>query len=125
MIITVNRKTQTEDGIFGELSIDQHPFKCVTLEKKSKAIGAGTYSVEFTYSPTFNRIMPLINVPGREGIRIHWANYPFQLEGCIAVGDKVDGDAIDDSRTTFNQLWNIINEEKTINIVVNDEVKNA
>lgn len=29
----------------------------------------------------------VLNVPGRSGIRIHSANYFFQLLGCIALGD--------------------------------------
>jgi len=120
MILTLNRKTKTPDGIFGTLEVDVHPFTCVTLEKLDRAIPAGTYNIEFTYSPAFNRIMPLLDVPQREGIRIHWANYPNQLEGCIAVGDKVDGDAVDDSRIAFNQLWNIIHGVAPLNIMVND-----
>lgn len=120
MIITVNRKTQTPDAVFGDLSFDLHPFTCVTLERKDKMIPAGTYSMELTYSPAFNRIMPLINVPNRTGIRVHWANFPNQLEGCIALGDKVDGDAIDDSRIAFNQFWNVIHDQAQLNIVIND-----
>lgn len=120
MMLTVTREKVTEDGIFGTLSVDTKPFNCVTVENKEKAIPAGIYSVEFTYSPAFNRVMPLIDVPGREAIRIHPANLPTQLEGCIAVGATIDGDAIDSSRVTFNQLFTIIQDQKDLKITVQE-----
>src|SRR5271154_7560091 len=98
MTIIVQRKTKTADGIFGVLTLDWHPFTCVTLENLVKSIPAGIYDLNFTYSPHFNRVMPHIIVPSRDalaggdaGIRIHWANFPTQLDGCIAVGTSVDG----------------------------------
>lgn len=44
-------------------------------------IPAGAYPMKWTFSPTFNRMMWLVeDVPGRTGIRIHSGNY---------AGDKV------------------------------------
>lgn len=127
MLITVNRKTKTADGIFGVLSLDWNPFTCVTLENLSKSIPAGIYELNFTYSPHFNRVMPHIVVPTRDlaaggdaGIRIHWANFPAQLEGCIAVGTDVDGDSIDESLVPFNQLFKILNMQAGLQIQIND-----
>lgn len=127
MIIYVKRRTKSADGIFGTLSIDQNPFTCVTLENLAKSIPAGTYDLNFTYSPHFNRIMPHIIVPSRDqaaggdaGIRIHWANFPAQLDGCIAVGTMVYGDSIDQSLIPFNQLYAIMNQQAGIKIQVMD-----
>lgn len=127
MLITVQRKTKTSDGIFGQLTLDWNPFTCVTLENLAKSIPAGLYDVNFTYSPHFNRVMPHIIVPSRDqlaggdaGIRVHWANFPAQLEGCIAVGTMVDGDSIDESLVPFNQLYAILNMQAGIKIQVND-----
>jgi Family of unknown function (DUF5675) len=120
MIIRVQRKRKTEDGIFGILSIDGNPFGCFTVENLKDSIPAGYYPVEFTYSPAFNQIMPLIDVPGRTAIRIHPANYPGQLLGCIAVGDQEEPDAIDNSRVTFNQLYKIIDGQTDLHIVIVD-----
>jgi hypothetical protein len=71
--------------------------------------------------------MPHIIVPSRDslaggdaGIRIHWANFPAQLEGCIAVGTMVDGDSIDESLIPFNQLYSILNMQAGIKVDVRD-----
>lgn len=120
MKIIVQRIRKTADGIIGLLTIDTSAFGCFTIENLKDAIPAGLYPVEFTYSPEFNTVMPLIDVPGRTAIRIHPANWPNQLLGCIAVGDKEEPDAVDDSRVTFNQLFKLINGQKGLEIEVRD-----
>ncbi len=125
MLITITRTSATKDGIFGNLCIDGKPFKCVTMENLNKEINAGVYDLDFTYSPHFNRVMPHLIVPDRDllaggdaGIRIHWANFPAQLDGCIATGTKVDGDSIDESLVPFNQLYSIIYGQTPIKVKI-------
>ena len=125
MILTVTRTFKSQDGIFGTLVIDTNPFKCVTSENLAKQIEPGVYDVNFTFSPHFNRTMPHIIDPARDalaggdaGLRIHWANFPAQLEGCIAVGTAVDGDSIDESLIPFNQLYAIIQEQVGLKLKV-------
>lgn len=118
MLITATRTSKSTDGIFGNLAIDGSPFKCVTLERLGMEILAGIYSVEFTFSPDFNRVMPLIDVPGRTGCRFHWANFPHQLLGCIALGEKVDVDAIDESVIAFNQFYAIIQGQEGLTVKI-------
>ena len=120
MNVIVQRKSNSADGIFGELSLDWNPFTCVTLENLEKSIPAGKYEVDFTYSPHFNRIMPLILVPGREGVRYHWANFSAQLAGCIALGTNIDGDSIDQSLIPFNQFYAILNQQHGITTEIRD-----
>lgn len=128
MNIIVQRKSKSIDGIFGVLTLEWNPFTCVTLENLEKAIPAGVYQVDFNYSPHFNRIMPHILVPSRDaiapggdaGIRFHWANFPAQLEGCIALGTNVDGDSIDQSLIPFNQFYSILNQQHGITVDVRD-----
>lgn len=127
MDIIVQRKQKSIDGIFGVMTLDWNPFTCVTLENLAKSIPAGIYELDFNYSPHFNRIMPHLIVPNRDklaggdaGIRIHWANFPAQLEGCIAVGTSVDGDSIDESLVPFNQLYSILNQQHGIRVDVRD-----
>ena len=53
--------------------------------KSYPSIPAGFYDVEITDSPRFKIPLYLVrNVPGRFGIRFHGANYPEELQGCIA-----------------------------------------
>ena len=55
--------------------------------KSYPCIPAGFYDVEITDSPRFRIPLYLVkNVPGRFGIRFHGANYPEELQGCIAPG---------------------------------------
>jgi hypothetical protein len=119
MKIMIKRDRRTVDGIFGTLSLDFSAFECYTVENLAKAILPGVYDVTFDYSPRFNQTLPHIHVPVRDqaaggdaGIRIHAANLPTQLEGCIAVGDKLNPDSVDDSRITLNQLLKIISPVK-------------
>lgn len=78
-------------------------FECKTLELADKnnesrisCIPYGSYFVKYTRSPLFSQhaghnvfTYEIQNVPNRGGIRIHSANYFFQLLGCIAVGDAL------------------------------------
>lgn len=123
MKIIINRESKTTDGIFGHLSLDWNSFTCVTCENLELEIAAGTYPLTFAYSPHFNRTMPLINVPGRTWTWIHWANFPVQLKGCVAVGEKIDGDAIDTSQVEWDDLWKIINMQAGIQVQINDITK--
>jgi hypothetical protein len=98
MIITIHR-ARTNPVTVGMMDIDGQLFG-VTLERPWKnnahnisCIPPGTYSVAFTPSPKFNRdMLEVLNVPGRNGIRIHAANYAHELEGCISVAAKLMGD---------------------------------
>lgn len=48
-------------------------------------VPAGTYPMVLEYSPAFRRkLWELKLVPGRSECKIHGANYPRQLRGCIA-----------------------------------------
>lgn len=72
--------------------------------------------------------MPHVVVPDRDaaaggdaGIRIHWGNNPSDYEGCIGVGNGQEGDSIDNTVATFNELYAIIKDQVglTIQIVEN------
>lgn len=115
-LLALSRKIFTDKSTIGDLYFDNE-FFCSTLELSCRrvnphghlAIPPGHYRVVLDYSPKFKRNMPrLINVPGREGILIHWANFPEDLEGCIGVGvhtPEMAADFIGSSRKTFDQLY--------------------
>lgn len=81
--------------------LDREVFVCKTLElgwldnqSNVSCIPKGTYVCKWTRSNRLSKeagksvfTYEVLNVPGRAGIRIHSANYFFQLLGCIALGD--------------------------------------
>lgn len=111
MNMTLTRKIKGKKGCFGELKIGEK-FQCYILERLDTLIPVGVYQIELTFSPRFHHLMPLLNVPNREGIRIHPANYPNQLEGCLAPGtvQSPEEDAIWNSNAAFGPLYDKITE---------------
>lgn len=104
MKIVVQRQRSTPTATFGDLSIDG-AFECHTLERPEVQIPSGTYSVEITFSPRFQRLLPLLDsVPGRTDIRIHAGNWPRDTEGCILVGQTLGVDMILSSLLALNPL---------------------
>ena len=54
-------------------------------------IPTGTYKVVRRTTPKYGNHFHILNVPHRDFILIHNANYHYQLLGCIAVGkDHID-----------------------------------
>lgn len=103
----------------GELWVDGK-FECYTLEDVVRvdgvkvygetAIPKGTYDVQVTYSPRFQRDLPLlINVKGFVGIRIHPGNTAKDTDGCLLVGTESGMDMIYNSRKAFTALFAKIN----------------
>ena len=106
-------------------------YTCHTIElpnknniKRFSCIPEGCYKVikeqpqgHFNYTH-----FRLLNVPGREGILIHIANYVSQLRGCIAVGkDLIDinNDSLHDvnySGIVLKELVNLLPENFTLEI---------
>lgn len=137
MTLNLYRKWKKPTYTIGQLFIDDSYF-CDTLEDtdrnlnqfdpieliKSKkiygetAIPTGTYYVNITHSPKFNKDLPLINnVPGFEGIRIHSGNINKDTFGCILVGENKKKGQILNSRTTLKRLMDKIKNQK--NLIIN------
>jgi len=93
--VLILRGPSTEYGTFGQLIMSG--FECHTLERPWRdnqssisSIPAGKYNCYWTYSPRFKKRVYLVDgVPNRSGIRIHPANLYSQLNGCIALGEKL------------------------------------
>lgn len=126
MLITVTRKYKDDDGLYGLLAIDSDPFKCATLERLSKCIPVGVYDLLFMWSEHFQQIMPHIivpaspaaNLPERIAIEVHWANYPNQLDGCLALGKDTDknDDMVTESKSAFAGFAKAITDQPSIKI---------
>ena len=98
--IKIIRRDYTGNQVIGSLFVldkdDCILFECVTLElpwrenaKRISCIPKGTYTAQPRVSDKYGRHMHILNVPNRDFILIHEANYVHQLQGCIAIGAKV------------------------------------
>ena len=99
------------------------------------AIPTGTYKIDMdTISPKFKdrswarfcggKLPRLLNVKGFEGVLIHVGNKPEDTLGCILVGEnKVKGQVIN-STSTFERLYEVMQEAhlrgESITITVKD-----
>lgn len=135
MHLLLRRNTFNTDSTLGELYIDGKLF-CFTLEDVVRpdgfkvygktAIRAGEYPIEMTFSPKYQKIMPLIcNVPGFDGVRIHSGNTDADTEGCVLVGYVKGTNTISRSKAAFSALYDILAEgcskgDVTLRIVNND-----
>lgn len=120
--LIVTRFKTTTDAYFGKLSLNGI-FVCYTLERIAVAIPEGTYAAVIDLSPHLNYKCPHLRVPARDsaaggdaGIRIHVANEPCQVDGCIAVGDSIDGDAMDNSGDAFRRLMALLPPNLTVTV---------
>lgn len=116
------RKESSDEGTFGELVTDAG-FKCSTGElpwrdnkPNMSCVPPGVYSVTWRKSERFGFCFHVENVPGRDDILIHAANFVGDKEkhlrsevlGCIAVGmivSKLTGQkALLQSRLALSKL---------------------
>lgn len=131
MIITTTRTYKDlnillGNGIFGNLSIDSSPFKCLTLERDGVEIPVGTYPIQWMRSAHFDQIMPHVIVPGRFAIEQHWANWPKQLDGCQALGfaEDLKGDMLIESKRAWNAYIDVILNQPSLMLrIVEDYAK--
>ena len=133
---TVERKCKRDGYTIGTLSINGKRFGdgkhyCCTLEDTDRgldskmpmnkilfmkkphitAIPTGRYQITATYSPHFNRTLPLLNnVPGYSGVRIHPGNTAADTDGCILVGENTAKGRVNNSKYWFNLLYAAIDK---------------
>jgi hypothetical protein len=108
-------KKTTTDALFGDMTYN-NKWLCFTMERTAVAIPEGTYNAHLEMSPHFGFVTPHIDVPQRTYIEIHPANYVSQLEGCVAVGSAIDGDAVDNSRRAFDSMMSVLPQEFTVEV---------
>lgn len=116
MKIKVTRQQFDPEFTIGGMTVNGFA-QCYTLEDTVRAPGEpkvfgktaippGTYPVVITFSPHFQRDLPLLqNVPGFEGVRIHPGNTAADTEGCILVGVTRLTTSISHSRVAFDSLF--------------------
>lgn len=128
MEIILNRIAKKDSYTIGKLYIDGK-YICDTCEDKDReltdsmtveeikskkvygqtAIPTGTYTVSYTMSNRFKKMMPLINdVKGFEGIRIHSGNTAADSLGCILLGENKAVGKVLNSRATCAKVYPLI-----------------
>jgi len=109
-------------------------FNCATLElpwinnqPRVSCIPEGRYTMKFEYSNSFKEFLwELKGVPGRSVIKIHRANYPSELLGCIALGlshADIDADGLLDlvsSRKAVDRFHEAMNGATSSTITITD-----
>ncbi|MCQ2319448.1 MAG: DUF5675 family protein [Bacteroidales bacterium] len=120
MTIELVRLFKRDDYTIGRLFIDGKVF-CDTLEPSVASgiiIPKGEYTIKVTYSPKFRRMLPLIDVPGREGIRIHRGNTVKDTKGCVIVGYNTRKGVVTSSELCETRLVEMLEKENEIKIIV-------
>jgi len=109
MLIKLERKKTEGNTRIGRMKIGSNYF-CDTIENMACEIAPGVYPVRLTYSPHFEKVLPLLDrVIGRTGIRIHAGNVYKDSEGCILVGEyEEEQNRLVKSRLTLEDLINQI-----------------
>jgi hypothetical protein len=104
MSIVVQRFESDGTATLGEMFIDS-VHECYTLEP-AIPIPAGTYELTIDFSNRFQRRMPhVMNVPGHQGIRIHWGNWSEDTQLCTLVGTTEGKDFVGHSVDEFNAFF--------------------
>lgn len=123
-MLTLVRDIRAEEAVLGSLYLNG-AFICHTLEKASKVIPCGMYSVQNSKSPKFKRELPLLHnaqVPASRGIRIHVGNTAASSSGCVLVGmtrevHLLGGSKLNESKNAETMVTLLCRNEKNLVIV--------
>ena len=86
--ISLTRTHKTGNAVYGTMIIPyrEAPYATQALENADYLIPAGEYRVEMTWSPKYKKLLPqILDVPERDGIRIHMGTKPEHSTGCVLV----------------------------------------
>lgn len=99
VLLVRNKSYDSEFVTIGELIYElkgtiHKVFTCelpwIDNEPNISCIPDGEYKVKRSYSRKFKKdLWQVLDVPNRSGIRIHIANFSYQLKGCIAPGNYI------------------------------------
>ena len=83
------RTSKAVKAVWGKMFLGGIVGEITTLENADYIIPDGTYPVSVTFSPKFQKNLPLIDkVPKRSGIRIHTGSRPEHSQGCVLVSAR-------------------------------------
>ncbi len=135
--IIINRYSQNQKQTLGTCSVidenDNPVFSAISLERgwlgnerNISCVPTGTYKVKHEYSFKFKtHLWELKDVPNRSECKFHSANFWFQLNGCIALGDTLrdinkDGyrDVLNSSKT-MAKFHEVLKNDSIVTLVIN------
>lgn len=133
--IKINRLDQDFNQTLGVCTVhdgDKPLFSSISLERgwrnnenNVSCIPKGTYPVVLEYSNRFNKeLWEIKNVPNRSETKFHSANYWRQLNGCIALGQRMldmDGDGycdITNSKETMKQFHECFGDDREAILII-------
>lgn len=116
--ITLTRQKTNGQAVTGTMTFpllnQKEPIVVQSLENNAYLIPEGTYKVERTWSPKFQKFLPeLFDVPNRFGIRIHRGSLPEHSKGCILL----DMAGMANLNVLFNQL-EVFESDETVQLTV-------
>lgn len=92
-MVILKRIKERDGGTFGVFLTPELNSICVSMElpwlenqHQVSCIPIGNYMVEQFTHDKLGRIFRILNVPDRDYIYMHGANWPTQIKGCIAPG---------------------------------------
>jgi hypothetical protein len=125
MIIYLQRdkgQAAADKQTLGKLIVGDHTFFTMELPWKDNTprescIPTGTYNVEKRYTDKHGNHFHILDVPNRDWILIHSANFVTELLGCIAPGlsqADINGDGLIDitsSKAAMEQLNDLLPDQ--------------
>lgn len=98
--VTITRTETGPNGTFGNLATDSG-FQCYFVECPwadnkvgescifPKPGDEAKYECEIVDSPKYGKVYGIKEVPGRDNVLLHAANWSRQLKGCVALGRAI------------------------------------
>lgn len=133
MRLVLTRTHWKEDAVCGSVTLAGAVTAFATLERATREIPCGTYAVRLSpsqrsieghlWAPHDHRLPELLNVPGRSGIRIHAANAAHELEGCIAVGMRMNDGRLEESRNALIVLVSMLESAEGVREATTLEIR--
>jgi len=128
-ILILQRIAQTDKWTIGKLYDNDGAEICNTLElgwqnnrREVSCIPIGTYKCTTTDEGGKYPVIRVLNVPDRDGIKIHIGNYLTQIKGCILVGTGYvitqEVPAIMNSEKAYQKLLSVIGQEKAFFLTI-------
>lgn len=116
MLIEIKREKDDPNSVPSQVFVNgnfvcygMEPSRTKPVHEGHPCILAGRFVVVLTLSPHLHYVTPeLLRVPNRSNIRIHIANFPKEILGCLAVGTDRAKDEVLHSRDAFNKLMNLL-----------------